>query len=100
MNDILKPVNRHIVDQLADIREAIKELTEKEKVLKNQISGMMGEDNSLGGDEYIARQIVSLRLGSIDVEALECAGIEVDKYRKPSSATYTIRLERRVQEVA
>ena len=101
MNDIplsVKPVNRHIVDRLADVREEIKELAEKEKVLKNQISGMMGEDDSLGGDEYIARQIVSLRSGSIDAEALERAGIDVDKYRKPGSATYTIRLERRVLE--
>lgn len=100
MNDISKPVNRHIVDQLADIREAIKDLQEQEKVIKDQISGQMGEADSLGGDEYIAKQIVVLRSGSIDAEALKSAGIEVDKYRKKDIASYSIRLERRMQEVA
>jgi len=101
MNDIplsVKPVNRHIVDRLADVREEIKSLKEQENTLKDIISKEMGSAHSLGGDEFIAHQSVSKKAGNIDAEALKKAGINVDQFRKPHSIICTLRLERRALE--
>lgn len=90
--------NRHIVDQLADVRAQIKELKGIEDDLKAQISSAMGKSDSLGGDEHLAYQTLSTRKGAIDAKALEKAGVDVEKYRKPDTVVQTIRVERRVVE--
>lgn len=92
--------NRHIVDQLADVRAEIKALQTREAQLKEAVSAAMGERDSPGGDEYIARQKVSERKGAIDQKAMKADGIDADKYRKPSVAVYQITVESRVMEPA
>lgn len=91
--------NLHPVDELADVRLKIKHLDAREIELKKIISDMMGEADSLGGNEYIARQTVSERAGAIDTKAMEAAGIDVEKYRKKPTTVYTLRIERRESEV-
>jgi len=112
MNDITLPVNRdsitaktnsivanrHPVDALADVREQIKSLKEKEENLKSLVSQKMGTRDSLGGDEWIARQAISERAGSLDTKAMERDNIDVGKYRKRPVAVVSIRVERRVME--
>lgn len=98
MNATTTPVNRHHVDQLADVREKIKNLEEREKTLKAEVSILMGNRDSIGGDEFIARQTLTERAGSVDTTAMKRAGIDVDKYRKPPTAVVTIKCERRVLE--
>lgn len=92
--------NRHIVDQLADVRAEIKTLQDREKVLKAAVSKRMGEADTLGGDEFIAIQTLTERAGSIDAKAMERAGIDPARFRKPAIVVQTIRVERRVSEVA
>jgi len=87
--------NRHPVDQLAMVREELKALKEREDVLRDQVARFMGNADSLGGDEWIARQAISERKGSIDEAALRAIGVEPDAYRKPKTTTYTIRTVRR-----
>ena len=99
MNDISMPGNnRHPVDQLGQIRETIKILKERETELVAIVSNAMGDGDSLGGSEFIARQVMSNRKGSIDAKALEKAGIDVDAFRKPDSTVFQMRLERREME--
>lgn len=98
MNDQSRLVNRHAVDQLADVRAEIKILQTREKAIAAEISAMMGENDSLGGNQWIARQSVTKRKGSIDTKALEAAGIDVDQYRKPDTTVFSIRLEQREME--
>jgi len=100
MNEHTRPVlvNRHCVDQLAEIRKTMRQLKNDEADLVREISAMMGDADSLGGDEYIAHQTVTTRKGAIDAEALEAAGIDVDAYRKPDVTVYAIRVERRAAE--
>lgn len=93
-------MNRHIVDQLADIRAQMKELKAREDELKAEISEKMGSADSLGGDEFIAFQKVSQRKGAIDQKSLEAAGINVDDHRKPDTSVYTLTVERRAMEAA
>jgi len=90
--------NRHPVDQLAMVRDDLKTLKEREEKLRQQVSNLMGSADSLGGDEWIARQAVSERKGSIDEAALRAIGVEPDQYRKPKVTTYTIRTVRREVE--
>lgn len=97
MNATAMP-NRHPVDQLADVREQIKSLKTREDALRDEVSAMMGNADSLGGDEFIAHQSVSTRKGAIDQKALEATGIDVDKFRKPDVTAFTIRVERRAME--
>lgn len=92
--------NRHPVDELADVREKIKFWKEREDELRGLISEMMGGADSLGGDEWIARQTVSERKGSLDEKAMKADGIDTDRYRKPPSVSFTIRVERRAVEAA
>ena len=92
--------NRHIVDQLADVRAQIKELKQREGDLKDQISAAMGKSDSLGGDQFMALQKVSTRKGAIDTAKLQKAGIDVDAYRKADTTVYQIVVEPRVMEAA
>lgn len=92
--------NRHIVDQLADVRAEIKELKECEDDLKKQIGDAMGKKDSLGGDQHIALQKVSTRKGSIDQAAMKAAGIDPERFRKPETTVYQIVVEPRVMEAA
>ena len=93
-------VNRHIVDQLADVRADIRALEEKEAKLKDAISVLMGGADSLGGEEFIARQKLSTRKGALDQKAMEADGIDVAAYRKPDITVYSLVVERRVVEEA
>ncbi|WP_028164091.1 hypothetical protein [Bradyrhizobium elkanii] len=60
-------VNRHPVDQLADVRAEIKTLQERETELKE---GLLLEDADLSGSEYYAR-IVPLTQHRLDRKLLE-----------------------------
>jgi hypothetical protein len=100
MPDTTLPVNRHPVDELAEVRAQIKDLEEREKALKTTVSTLMGDRDSIGGDEFIARQTLTERAGSVDTAAMKKAGIDVDKYRKAPTAVVTIKCERRVLEDA
>jgi hypothetical protein len=92
--------NRHPVDELADVREKIKFWKEREDELRGLISEMMGGSDSLGGDEWIARQTVTERKGSLDEKLMQADGIDTDRYRKKPSISFTIRVERRAVEAA
>ena len=98
MNAIPTPVNRHPVDRLADMRAQIKALTAEEKTLTAEVSRLIGDGTSAGGDEYIATQSIAERKGSIDPKKLADAGIDADAYRKKGSVTVTVTLARRVVE--
>ena len=87
--------NRHPVDQLADVRETIKTLQAREAELKDEIGKLMGKADSLGGDEWIARQSIQERKGSIDEARLKAAGIDADAFRKPPVTSIVLRVERR-----
>lgn len=96
------PGNRHPIDRLADVRDQIKALEAEEAKLKAEISALMGSADSLGGDEYIARQSLQDRKGALDEKAL-CRKLNVenlDAYRKPSTTSMVLRLVSRVAEVA
>jgi len=88
--------NRHIVDQLADVRDQIAYLKGVESELKETVSRLMGSRTALSGDEYIATKIISWRKGAIDSKLLEADGIDVEKYRKAQSSLTSIRLEERL----
>lgn len=100
MNAISNASNRHIVDQLADVRATIKELQAREDELRTLVSVEMGDRDSLGGSEFIAKQVLTKRAGSIDTKAAEAAGIDLSAFRKPDTIVYSIRCERRISEVA
>ncbi|HEY8358656.1 MAG TPA: hypothetical protein VIL30_14455 [Ramlibacter sp.] len=92
--------NRHPVDQLADVRQQIKDLQAQESDLKALISMEMGSSDSLGGDEFICRQKIQERKGGLDEAKLKAAGIKVDLYRKPPSVAHVLLVERRAAEAA
>jgi len=92
--------NRHVVDQLAIVRAEIKELKAREDGLKDAVSLEMGSADSLGGDDFIARQTLSERKGGIDEKAAKAAGVNLDDYRKAASVVMTLRVEPRVHEAA
>lgn len=94
--------NRHPVDQLADVRESLKALKDREEDLKAEVGRLMGAADSLGGDEYIATQAISERKGGLDEKAIASRlGVDnLDGFRKPSTTVVTIRVERRATEAA
>lgn len=100
MTDTAMSRNRHPVDQLADVRAEIKKLQDREADLKAMISTEMGSRDSLGGDQYIASQVLQERKGAIDEKAMAAAGIDVDQYRKPKSTFIMIKVEPRAMEAA
>lgn len=100
MTAIPTPSNRHPVDQLANVRATIKTLEARETELKQQISLMMGEADSLGGAEFIASQKLSTRKGAIDTDLMKKAGLDPDRFRKPDTAVYSLVIEPRAQEAA
>lgn len=105
MTDNLRPLktsNRHPVDRLGEVREQIKALQATEKELRQAIAEMMGDADSLGGDEFIARQRVSERKGSLDEKVLiaEFGESAVNAARKPSATVYTIETRRRAEAAA
>lgn len=92
--------NRHPVDELAENREQQKALKQQEEILRAKVSTMMGSADSLGGDEWIAKQDVVPRKGSIDDRKLKAAGLDPEKFRKPGSTAFVIRTVRRAVEDA
>lgn len=92
--------NRHPVDQLALIRETIKNLQERETELKVEVSEMMGTADSLGGDEYLCWRTRSARKGSLDQKALEQEFGDLSRFRKPDTEVLTFRVEKRAEEAA
>ena len=60
-----------------------------------QSLGAAGKADSLGGDEWIARQSLQERKGSIDEARLKAAGIDADAFRKPPVTSIVLRVERR-----
>lgn len=104
MNDTPLPgkpgTNRHPVDQLATVRATIKALEARESELKEQISAMMGAADSLGGDEFIARQKLQTRKGALDEKKLEAKLGDLAAYRKKDSTYIVLNVEARVMEAA
>lgn len=92
--------NRHPVDRLADVRAEIKKLQDEEADLKALITTEMGSADSLGGDQYIASQALQERKGGMDEAAMKTAGVDPEKFRKPSSTFIVIKVEPRVMEAA
>ena len=94
--------NRHPVDRLADVRAQIKTLQDEETDLKALISNEMGSRDSLGGDEFIAVQTLQTRKGGFDEEKLaeRLGRVNLDQFRKPSTTSHVLRVERRAAEVA
>jgi hypothetical protein len=78
----------------------MKFLGERESELKETISKMMGGADSLGGDEFVCWQKLSVRKGGLDQKALEAAFGDLSRFRKPDSTVLTLRVESRVQEAA
>lgn len=99
MTENLRPLkgnNRHPVDELGEVREEIKTLQAREKELKAVVAEEMGNTDSLGGDEWIARQKVTQRKGTWDEKRLkEALGDMVERYRKEPTAVYSIETRRR-----
>lgn len=87
--------NRHPVDRLAEVRQQIKALQETESLLKDEVSSLMGDENILEGDDYVATQAVSTRKGGLDDKALRRDGIDPDKYRKADVLVYSVRVVER-----
>ena len=100
MNAIPTPVNRHPVDRLADLRAQIKALSAEEKDIANEVSRLIGDGTSIGGNEYIATQGQVERKGSIDAKKLAADGIDVDAYRGAPSISFPITLARRAVDEA
>lgn len=99
MNDMIltgKPgTNRHPVDQLANVRATIKTLEAREAELKDEVSALMGDKDSLGGSEFIAWQRLQERKGSLDEKAMKAAGVDPERFRKPPSTFIAIKVEPR-----
>lgn len=87
--------NRHPVDQLANIRATIKTLQEREAELKEEIGQLMGDSDSLGGDEFIARQELRSRKGGLDEKRLAAKFGDLAPYRKPDSTYIVLSVEPR-----
>ncbi|MCF3934319.1 hypothetical protein L1787_12960 [Acuticoccus sp. M5D2P5] len=107
MTDILRPFksehsNRHCVDRLGLLRAHVKSATALEKDLKNEVCALMGEADSLGGDEFIAQQRLQERKGGLDEKAIAKAlGVDnLDAYRKPSTTSLVLDVKQRVEEEA
>lgn len=92
MTDTL--TNLHPVDELAELRNLIKDAQAREKELKDRISAMMGGADMLAGSEFAAIQKISQRAGSIDPKALAADGIDADTYRKAPVSVFTLTVER------
>jgi hypothetical protein len=92
-------MNRHIVDQLADVRAQLKALEEREKDLKAQVSVLIDKSDVAAGDDYQAFHVISERKGGLDDKAMIAAGIDIEKFRKASSIIISIRLSERTAPV-
>jgi hypothetical protein len=91
-----KAGNRHIVDRLGALRRLIREAETLEKELKTEVGYLMGSRDSLGGDEFIARQTIGERKGGWDDKKLEDElGLRAEKFRKPPVTIVTIRTDLR-----
>jgi hypothetical protein len=84
--------NRHIVDQLADVRAQIKALQEIEAALKPQVAEIIDRADVASGDDFIATHQMAERKGSLNEKAMRAAGIDVDSFRGPSTVVISIRL--------
>jgi hypothetical protein len=88
--------NRHIVDRLGALRRLIREAEALENKLKTEVGYLMGSRDSLGGDEFIARQMIGERKGGWDDKKLEDElGLRAEKFRKPPVKIVTIRTDLR-----
>ena len=105
MHDLLLPFksgNRHLVDRYGDLKEHNKKSKKLEEKLKAEIMKAADDagTDSVGGDEYIARQEVRQRTGGLDAEALEKRfGKEaVDACRKPPTNPIVVTVTRREED--
>lgn len=109
MNGKSMPVNRHVVDQLADIRAKIKTLKKDEQSCVDEIKAMArtpaGDLDYIAGNEFIASMNESTRKGAINNESLDeflqfHHSKTIEEFRKAPTTVLSIRLERRENEVA
>lgn len=90
--------NRHIVDELGDLREQKKALEKREKQLRQEIVEQMDGQggDSLGGDQYIVRRKMVTRRGAVDTKRMMIEkSIDPDDYRKPDTQTMQLDIEER-----
>ena len=76
------PKNRHVVDDLADLRFQRKELEERETQLRARVIEEMGTCDTLQGDQFVAHREQQRMRGAIDPARLRKAGIDPARYRK------------------
>lgn len=88
--------NRHPVDRLALVRERIKALQVEETSLKEEIGSLMGDADNLGGLDYIATKTRTERKSGLDEKTMKANGIDVERYRRPSTEFEVIRVVARV----
>jgi hypothetical protein len=97
MNDKVL-LNRHPVDLLAHTRALIKNLQEREADLKGEVIALMGDRDSLGGDEFLAHLSQKDRKGGLDEKKLADRLGDLSAYRKPGTSYPELRLEPRAVE--
>lgn len=106
MNDILAPFkpgfgNRHPVDKLGDIRALIKQAQAIEADLKDVILADLGPDDSIGGADFIAHQVIQERRGALDEKALKARfGDGVADCRKAPATFIKLEVRARVLDEA
>lgn len=77
--------NRHIVDQLADVRFQRMALQDREAALRARINRAMEDRTELEGDEFIAFRTETRIPGTIDPKKLRAVGLNPDRFRKLGS---------------
>lgn len=89
--------NRHIVDQLADVRCQRMALQDREAALRARINRAMGDHTELEGDEFIAYRADVRIPGTIDPTKLRAIGLNADRFRKRGSTERRISIEPRAE---
>lgn len=89
------PKNRHLVDELADVRFQRKALEERETQLRARVLEEMGDCQTLIGDQFVAYRETQRMRGAIDPARLRKAGIDPVRYRKRGTTFQRIITEPR-----
>lgn len=87
--------NRHPADELGDIRAERMALDAREARVRARVMKLMKAGDHLSGDDYVAKWEVQSWRGQLDARALKRAGLNPDKFRKPTTKVDIIRTVRR-----
>jgi len=84
---------RELSEKYKDYNYQIKDLEEKKEQTKKKLIDLAGERNCLGGGIKLFKKFVK---GRVDYDAIpEIKSVDLDKYRKPSSSSWTITLDKK-----